>query len=117
MNLTRAVQATVKAIWDSLDMSVRGVWEIPPLFPPSSSTRSPRSTSTGLPRPPFEVRANRSEFDTICYEVADGVALVMLNQPDRGNVWSGPMAVEYRWALHRADTDPRRTRRGPRTGA
>jgi enoyl-CoA hydratase/carnithine racemase len=47
-----------------------------------------------------------SEFDTIRYEVADGVALVTLNQPDRGNAWSGPMAVEYRWALHRADTDP-----------
>jgi len=47
-----------------------------------------------------------SEFDTIRYEVADGVALVTLNRPDRRNAWSGPMAVEYRWALHSADTDP-----------
>jgi enoyl-CoA hydratase/carnithine racemase len=47
-----------------------------------------------------------SEFDTIRYEVADGVAVVTLNRPDSGNAWIGPMAVEYRWALHRADTDP-----------
>ena len=46
------------------------------------------------------------EFDTIRYEVGDGVALVTVNRPDRGNAWSGPMAVECRWVLLRADTDP-----------
>jgi enoyl-CoA hydratase/carnithine racemase len=47
-----------------------------------------------------------SEFRELTYSVDAGVALVTLNQPERGNLWSGPMAVEYRWALHHADEDP-----------
>jgi len=49
---------------------------------------------------------NPSEFQELTYEVDAGVALVTLNRPERGNLWSGPMAVEYRWALHHADEDP-----------
>jgi enoyl-CoA hydratase/carnithine racemase len=45
------------------------------------------------------------EFTELAYSVADGVATVTLNRPDRRNAWSGRMAVEYRWALHHADTD------------
>jgi enoyl-CoA hydratase/carnithine racemase len=47
-----------------------------------------------------------SDFAELRYEVDDGVALVTLNRPDRRNAWSGPMAFEYRWALHHAHTDP-----------
>ena len=46
------------------------------------------------------------EFTDLGYEVADGVGIVTLNRPDRRNAWSGRMAVEYRWALHHAHTDP-----------
>ncbi|WP_326835378.1 enoyl-CoA hydratase-related protein [Amycolatopsis rhabdoformis] len=47
-----------------------------------------------------------SEFENVGYEVRDHVAVVTLNRPDRRNAWDGAMAVEYRWALHHADTDP-----------
>jgi enoyl-CoA hydratase/carnithine racemase len=47
-----------------------------------------------------------SEFAELGYAVADGVATVTLNAPERRNAWSGRMAVEYRWALHHADLDP-----------
>jgi enoyl-CoA hydratase/carnithine racemase len=46
------------------------------------------------------------EFTELRYEVEAGVALVTLDRPERRNAWSGPMAVEYRWALHHAHTDP-----------
>ena len=46
------------------------------------------------------------EFAHLRYDVDDGVALVTLHRPERRNAWSGPMAVEYRWALHHAHTDP-----------
>jgi enoyl-CoA hydratase/carnithine racemase len=45
------------------------------------------------------------QFEHITYEVDQGVALITLNRPDRHNAWSGPMSVEYRWALHHAHTD------------
>jgi enoyl-CoA hydratase/carnithine racemase len=45
-------------------------------------------------------------FTELQYDVDDGVALVLLNRPDRRNAWSGAMATEYRWALHHAHTDP-----------
>lgn len=47
-----------------------------------------------------------AEFAELGYRVADGVATVTLDQPERRNAWSGRMAVEYRWALHHADSDP-----------
>jgi enoyl-CoA hydratase/carnithine racemase len=45
-------------------------------------------------------------FTEIDVTIADGVAVVTLNRPDRRNAWSGRMAVEYRWALHHAHTRP-----------
>jgi enoyl-CoA hydratase/carnithine racemase len=49
---------------------------------------------------------NPSEFRQIRYDVESGVGIITLNCPDRRNAWSGPMAVEYRWALHHAHADP-----------
>jgi enoyl-CoA hydratase/carnithine racemase len=49
---------------------------------------------------------NPSQFQELAYEVDQGVALVTLNRPEKGNLWGGPVAVEYRWALHHADQDP-----------
>ena len=46
------------------------------------------------------------EFTELRYEPAAGVAVVTFDRPDRRNAWSGRMAVEYRWALHHAHTDP-----------
>jgi enoyl-CoA hydratase/carnithine racemase len=46
------------------------------------------------------------DFTQLTYHAERGVALVTLNRPDRRNAWSGPMAVEYRWALHHAHIDP-----------
>lgn len=46
-----------------------------------------------------------STFCELAYEVDAGVAVVTLNRPECRNLWSGPMAVEYRWALHHADED------------
>ncbi|MET0145301.1 MAG: enoyl-CoA hydratase-related protein [Ilumatobacteraceae bacterium] len=47
-----------------------------------------------------------AELTEVRLTVDDGVALLELDRPDRRNAWSGRMAVEYRWALHLADTDP-----------
>ena len=47
-----------------------------------------------------------SDFTELCYEVDAGVALVTVDRPERHNAWGGRMAVEYRWALHHAHTDP-----------
>jgi enoyl-CoA hydratase/carnithine racemase len=49
---------------------------------------------------------NPDAFQQLRYEVDVGVATITLNRPDRRNAWSGPMAVEYRWALHHAHHDP-----------
>ena len=40
------------------------------------------------------------------YEVADRVATVTLDRPDRLNAWTGRMHHEYRWAIAEADADP-----------
>ena len=47
-----------------------------------------------------------AEFTEISYAVDAGVASVALNRPDRRNAWSAPMALEYRWALYHAHSDP-----------
>jgi enoyl-CoA hydratase/carnithine racemase len=49
---------------------------------------------------------NPATFRELRYDVAAGVATITLNRPDRRNAWSGPMAIEYRWALHHAHVDP-----------
>jgi enoyl-CoA hydratase/carnithine racemase len=47
-----------------------------------------------------------AEFEHLTYTADQGVAVICLNRPERGNAWSGAMALEYRWALHHADLDP-----------
>jgi enoyl-CoA hydratase/carnithine racemase len=54
----------------------------------------------------YGCRVDPHAFEHILYSVDDGVALITLNRPDRGNAWSGPMSIEYRWALHHAHVDP-----------
>ena len=46
------------------------------------------------------------EFTELTMEVSDGVATVTFNRPEIRNAWGGRSAVEWRWALHYADTDP-----------
>lgn len=46
------------------------------------------------------------ELKTIETERHDAVEVVRLNRPDRLNAWTDRMAVEYRFALERADADP-----------
>lgn len=46
------------------------------------------------------------ELRAVTYEVADGVAVVTLNRPDRLNAWTSRMEQEYRWAVDQADDDP-----------
>jgi enoyl-CoA hydratase/carnithine racemase len=41
----------------------------------------------------------------VTFDVADGVGVVTLNRPDRGNAWTGRMEIEYRAALARAEND------------
>lgn len=45
------------------------------------------------------------ELKATAYEVADRVALITLNRPERGNAWTGRMDTEYRWCLQQADDD------------
>jgi enoyl-CoA hydratase/carnithine racemase len=47
-----------------------------------------------------------SDLRTVRYAVADGVATVTLDRPDRLNAWTGRMHTEYRWCLARAEDDP-----------
>jgi enoyl-CoA hydratase/carnithine racemase len=49
---------------------------------------------------------NPDAFQQLRYDIDAGVATITLNRPDRRNAWSGPMSVEYRWALHHAHHDP-----------
>jgi enoyl-CoA hydratase/carnithine racemase len=46
------------------------------------------------------------ELKAVRYEVADRVARLTLDRPDRGNAWTGRMHLEYRWAMTRAEADP-----------
>jgi enoyl-CoA hydratase/carnithine racemase len=45
------------------------------------------------------------EWHTVRYQVDDGVALVTLDRPDRGNAWTGRMEVEFRTAIDLAADD------------
>jgi enoyl-CoA hydratase/carnithine racemase len=45
------------------------------------------------------------ELKVVRYEVADAIARITLNRPERLNAWTGRMHAEYRWALSRADSD------------
>jgi enoyl-CoA hydratase/carnithine racemase len=46
-----------------------------------------------------------TETDDILYEVADKVATVTLNRPDKMNAWSPDMEAAFRAAIQRAATD------------
>lgn len=39
------------------------------------------------------------------FEVADGVATITLDRPERLNAWTGRMEAEYRWAMANAEAD------------
>jgi enoyl-CoA hydratase/carnithine racemase len=44
--------------------------------------------------------------EIVIYEVADRVALLTWNRPERMNAWNGPLEVAYFDALARAEADP-----------
>ena len=46
------------------------------------------------------------ELKTTIYEVAERVATVTLNRPQRLNAWTGRMHTEYRWCLAQAESSP-----------
>ncbi|MFO0842872.1 MAG: enoyl-CoA hydratase [Gemmataceae bacterium] len=46
-----------------------------------------------------------STFEQILYDVADGVATVTLNRPDKLNAWTAQMEKEVRAAMARAEAD------------
>jgi enoyl-CoA hydratase/carnithine racemase len=46
------------------------------------------------------------ELKVTTYEVAERVATITLDRPDRLNAWTGRMQTEYRWCLARASGDP-----------
>lgn len=46
------------------------------------------------------------ENDAVLYEVADGVAVITLNRPERLNAWNGEIAAGYFNSLDRATADP-----------
>ena len=45
------------------------------------------------------------ENNEVLYEVADGIATLTLNRPDKLNAWTRQMEVEYRAALAEAEND------------
>jgi enoyl-CoA hydratase/carnithine racemase len=47
------------------------------------------------------------ELKAIRFEVADRVATITLNRPERLNAWTGRMEQEYRWAVATAEGDDR----------
>ena len=46
------------------------------------------------------------DLHAVRYEVADRVATVTLDRPERLNAWTGRMHTEYRWCLAQAEADP-----------
>ena len=46
------------------------------------------------------------ELHAIRYDVADRVALITLDRPERLNAWTGRMDEEHRWAIDQAESDP-----------
>ena len=45
-------------------------------------------------------------YEDILYRVEDGVAVVMLNRPDKLNAWRGEMDRDVRAAMRAASDDP-----------
>ncbi len=46
------------------------------------------------------------DLRTIRYGVAERIATITLDRPDRLNAWTGRMHTEYRWAIQEAERDP-----------
>jgi enoyl-CoA hydratase/carnithine racemase len=46
------------------------------------------------------------ELKVTRYEVADHIATITLDRPQRLNAWTGRMHTEYRWLLAQAEADP-----------
>ncbi len=44
-------------------------------------------------------------FETILYDVKDGIATVTLNRPERLNAWTRQMEADVREAMHQAGGD------------
>ena len=49
-------------------------------------------------------------YDTLLYDVADGIATITLNRPDRLNAFTNTMAEELIAAFDAADADARELR-------
>jgi enoyl-CoA hydratase/carnithine racemase len=47
-----------------------------------------------------------TDLRAVRYEVADRIATVTLDRPERLNAWTGRMHTEYRWSLAQAERDP-----------
>ena len=47
------------------------------------------------------------EWKAVRYAAGDGVGLITLDRPHRGNAWTGRMAFEYRTAMQLAEQDER----------
>ncbi|MEZ5141417.1 MAG: enoyl-CoA hydratase-related protein [Acidimicrobiales bacterium] len=45
------------------------------------------------------------QLKVVRYEIADRIATVTLDRPDRLNAWTGRMHTEYRWVLAQAEAD------------
>src|SRR5215470_16251725 len=45
-------------------------------------------------------------YEQILYDVADGIATITLNRPDKLNAWTMRMGAEVRHAFHAAERDP-----------
>ena len=45
-------------------------------------------------------------YEQILYDVADGIATITLNRPEKLNAWTMRMGAEVRHAFHAADRDP-----------
>jgi enoyl-CoA hydratase/carnithine racemase len=46
------------------------------------------------------------ELKVVRYDIADRIATVTLNRPERMNTWTGRMHTEYRWVLTQAEAAP-----------
>src|SRR5690606_41911604 len=53
-----------------------------------------------------QAKAAQSEPQEVLYEVADHIATITLNAPDRMNTISGPMLDQLTKCLQKADADP-----------
>ncbi len=47
------------------------------------------------------------ELKVTRYEIAESIATITLNRPERLNSWSGRMHAEYRWTIAQAEADPK----------